>query len=61
MKIIRKQKHKTKRERVFSLIVGILGLFRGLVETLSLGYLTTDLYEEVLFSETLQDWVDGNL
>jgi hypothetical protein len=37
-------------ERVFIVALALIGILRGLIETLSLGYLSTTLYTDFLFS-----------
>ena len=39
-------------ERIFIVALALIGVLRGLIEALSLGYLSTTLYTDFLFSHT---------
>lgn len=45
------------RDRVLIILIGLVSIFRGLLEVLSFGVLTTSWYEDLLFSQSVRSWV----
>lgn len=56
--IIRRTVPCSFRERIAIVLLAFTGIVVDAVEIVSLGYLTSDLYTDFLFSDTI-DWIRG--
>lgn len=59
VQIIRRNRRLGWRDNVALVVVALACLFRTLVELLTLGFFTSDVYEYVLFDSGLHEWSKG--
>ena len=59
MKIIKKCRHQNLKEHLVFLLYSICRLIETLIELITFGYYTSEIYDVVVFNDKIDEWCEN--